>query len=108
MTNKNRKIKAFNFPCDVPDTSWWSISLIPNFRTVKSLGYQNLKVGVVKCTNSSGQINNSARSLGTDNVNFAFLGAWNFKKEIFKKEKKFIKNGGKFIVHVPSPKIINK
>ncbi len=42
------------------------------------------------------------------NVDFFLLGAWNFKKEIFKKEKKFIKNGGKFIVHVPSPKIINK
>jgi methylation protein EvaC len=42
------------------------------------------------------------------NADFFFLGAWNFKKEIFKKEKKFIKKGGKFIVHVPSPKIINK
>ena len=42
------------------------------------------------------------------NVDFFLLGAWNFKKEIFNKEKKFIKKGGKFIVHVPSPKIINK
>ena len=38
--------------------------------------------------------------------NYVFLGAWNFKNEIFKKEKKFIKNGGKFITHVPIPKII--
>jgi methylation protein EvaC len=37
---------------------------------------------------------------------YVFLGAWNFKEEIFKKEKKFIKNGGKFITHVPTPKII--
>ena len=37
---------------------------------------------------------------------YVFLGAWNFKKEIFKKEKSFIKKGGKFIVHVPYPKII--
>ena len=42
------------------------------------------------------------------NIDYFLLGAWNFKKEIFNKEKKFIKNGGKFIVHVPSPKIINK
>ena len=42
------------------------------------------------------------------NVDYFLLGAWNFKKEIFNKEKKFIKKGGKFIVHVPSPKIINK
>ena len=40
------------------------------------------------------------------NVEFVFLGAWNFKEEIFKKEKKFIKRGGKFIIHTPTPKII--
>ncbi len=42
------------------------------------------------------------------NIDYIFLGAWNFKDEIFKKERLFIKNGGKFITHVPSPKIINK
>jgi len=41
-----------------------------------------------------------------NNIRFAFLGAWNFKEEIFKKEKKFIKRGGKFISHVPYPKVI--
>jgi SAM-dependent methyltransferase len=41
-----------------------------------------------------------------DDVNYIYLGAWNFKDEIFKKEKKFIKSGGKFITHVPFPKII--
>ena len=40
------------------------------------------------------------------NVDYFLLGAWNFKKEIFKKEKKFIKKGGKFITHVPKPRII--
>ncbi len=40
------------------------------------------------------------------NVKYAYLGAWNFKDEIFKKEKKYIRNGGKFITHVPYPKII--
>ena len=40
------------------------------------------------------------------NVDFVFLGAWNFQKEIFNKEKKYIKNGGKFIIHTPYPKII--
>ncbi len=40
------------------------------------------------------------------NTDYIFLGAWNFKDEIFKKEKKFIKRGGKFITHVPFPKII--
>ena len=40
------------------------------------------------------------------NIDYIFLGAWNFKEEIFKKEKKYIKNGGKFIIHTPMPKII--
>ena len=39
-------------------------------------------------------------------VNYIFLGAWNFKKEIFNKEKTFIDRGGKFISHVPYPQII--
>ena len=37
---------------------------------------------------------------------YAFLGAWNFKNEIFNKEKNFLMNGGKFITHIPRPKII--
>ena len=41
-----------------------------------------------------------------NDVNYIFLGAWNFKKEILKKEIKFIKSGGKFIIHTPSPKIL--
>lgn len=40
-----------------------------------------------------------------DNYHYAFLGAWNFTREISNKEKKFLKNGGKFITHVPFPRI---
>ena len=40
------------------------------------------------------------------NYDYVFLGAWNFKEEIFKKEKKYIKRGGKFIIHTHTPKII--
>ena len=39
-------------------------------------------------------------------VDYIFLGAWNFKEEIFIKEKNFIKNGGKFLTHTPYPRII--
>ncbi len=46
------------------------------------------------------------KKLNIDEIDYVFLGAWNFKKEIFKKEKKFIKEGGKFITHIPFPKII--
>ena len=41
-----------------------------------------------------------------EKIDYAFLGAWNFAKEIMEKEKIFIKNGGKFITHVPEIKII--
>ena len=43
-----------------------------------------------------------------DSVDYAFLGAWNFKKEILNKEKNFIDRGGKFITHVPKVKILRK
>ena len=39
-------------------------------------------------------------------ANYIFLGAWNFQKEILKKEKRFIQKGGKFITHIPFAKII--
>ena len=40
------------------------------------------------------------------NIDVVYLGAWNFKEEIFIKEKNFIKNGGKFLTHTPYPRII--
>ena len=46
------------------------------------------------------------KKLNRKTADYVFLGAWNFKDEIFRKEKSFIKKGGKFITHVPSPKII--
>ena len=42
-----------------------------------------------------------------NNKYYFFLGAWNFKNEIFKKEKKFLNKGGKFILHLPKPKIFS-
>ena len=39
---------------------------------------------------------------------YVFLGAWNFYKEILKKESFFYNNSGKFITHVPYPRIIKK
>ncbi len=39
---------------------------------------------------------------------YVFLGAWNFNKEILKKEKFFFNNNGNFITHVPYPRIIRK
>ena len=36
-----------------------------------------------------------------DTVDVAFLGAWNFSKEIYNKEIDFVSRGGIFISHVP-------
>lgn len=41
-------------------------------------------------------------------ASYIFLGAWNFQKEIMKKEKNFLKNGGKFITHIPYARILKK
>ena len=46
------------------------------------------------------------KRLSVKDVDYVFLGAWNFKDEIFKKERKFIKSGGKFITHIPYPKVL--
>ena len=43
-----------------------------------------------------------------DNKAFYFLGAWNFKNEIFTKEKNLLRKGGKFILHLPMPYIYKK
>ena len=49
---------------------------------------------------------NKYKKLNIKVNDYVFLGAWNFKHEIFNKEKKFIKDGGRFITHIPFPKII--
>ena len=38
-------------------------------------------------------------------VDYCFLGAWNYKKEIMDKEIDFLKAGGKFITHIPTIQI---
>ena len=43
-----------------------------------------------------------------NNKIYVFLGAWNFYKEILKKENFFYNNSGKFITHIPNPRIIQK
>lgn len=42
-----------------------------------------------------------------DNPDYALIGAWNHAKEIIQKEQDFINKGGKFIIHLPEPKIIS-
>ena len=51
------------------------------------------------------KIKNSAK-INKLKPDYLLLLSWNIKDEILKQEKKFIKNGGKFITPFPSPKII--
>jgi hypothetical protein len=41
-----------------------------------------------------------------ETVDVAFLGAWNYEKEILAKEEKFIEDGGKFITHIPYVRVM--
>jgi len=43
-----------------------------------------------------------------DDVDVAFLGAWNYLAEIAEKEKTFLDRGGVFLTHVPNVRLINK
>ena len=42
-----------------------------------------------------------------ESVDYAFLGAWNFKNEICKNESEFLKRGH-FISHVPHVRIVDE
>ena len=48
----------------------------------------------------------SPEKFHNDNPEYAMIFAWNHAKEILNKEQDFIKRGGKFIIHLPEPKII--
>ncbi len=39
-------------------------------------------------------------------VDYFYLGAWNYKNEVINKELQFIRNGGKFITHIPEVTIL--
>lgn len=41
-----------------------------------------------------------------EDVTIAFLGAWNFEKEILEKEQAFLERGGKFVTHIPETRVI--
>ena len=38
----------------------------------------------------------------------AILLAWNYRDIIIKNEKKFLKNGGKFLIPIPKPRVVSK
>jgi SAM-dependent methyltransferase len=45
--------------------------------------------------------------LRKDKPDYALLLAWNYAKEIFEREQEFQRNGGKFIIPIPDPKVVS-
>jgi len=41
------------------------------------------------------------------NIDYFYLGAWNYRKEVLEKEEEFLTLGGKFITHIPIIEIIS-
>ena len=56
----------FNFPCDVPQLSWWSSFQFPKFNSVDVIGIELRAVDSIITKNARGQTVNTARSVGTD------------------------------------------
>ncbi len=48
----------------------------------------------------------SDKKLSTHKSDYALVLAWNFAEEIMKNNESYKKNKGKFIIPLPSPKII--
>lgn len=58
------------FPCGLPLLSWYTeIHSEVKFRTCNAVGFQHLDVDSIICKNAKGQVINTARAVGTDNVN---------------------------------------
>ncbi len=45
--------------------------------------------------------------ISRNNVDYLIILSWNIKNEIIKQEKNFLKEGGKFIIPFPVPKILS-
>ena len=41
-------------------------------------------------------------------IDYFYLGAWNYRTEVINKESDYLKNGGKFITHIPKVEIISE
>ena len=82
---------------------------LDNFNSQPFELYQNLNVNNQKSQNMTSRITKSQLSelyFSETNIDYLLLLSWNLKKEIIKQEKNFVKNGGKFIIPFPSPKIL--
>ena len=49
----------------------------------------------------------NSQNINKKKPDYAVMFAYNYKKEILDKEKKFVKSGGRFIIPLPEPKIVN-
>jgi len=53
-------------------------------------------------------VKSNKEKIGKPSQQIALLLAWNYEEAIINKEELFLKNGGKFLIPIPTPKIISK
>lgn len=101
---ENKKIVAVSMPAKgVALLNYCKIDTkLIDFATEKS----ELKIG--KYAPGSHIPIKSDDELTRKNADFALLLAWNFEKEIIANNKKFLEEGGKFIVPIPKPKVVSE
>ena len=53
-------------------------------------------------------VKSDKKNIEKSSQQIALLLAWNYEEAIINKEKLFLKNGGKFLIPIPTPKTISK
>ena len=117
---KNSKSKLFNLLKKLNKQNKKVISYGATYKSATIFNYCNIGPDLIQYVTDSTKNKQGKYTPGKhipikppcdmikEKIDYAFLGAWNFLKEITQKEKKYLNNGGKFITHVPEIRIIKK
>lgn len=103
LKSKSKRIVAVSMPAKgVALFSYCNIGdILVDYATERS----SLKIG--KFTPGSHIPVKPDEMLLKDKPDYAILLAWNFEKEIIANNQEYLKSGGKFIVPIPSPRIVD-
>ena len=76
------------------------------FSITDKLGNYQLLLKKGKYTPGTNIEINLSKYISRKNIDYMLLLSWNLRSEILKQETKFLRQGGKFIIPFPKPKII--
>ncbi len=102
IKNKNKKISAYG--ASGKGQALMEYCKIDN-KIIDAI-YDKSKLKQNKYTSGTNIIIKNPSYISKKKIDFLLLLSWNIKKEIMKQEKKFIINGGKFIIPFPKPKLL--